>query len=72
MQVQERLQAVLVGHQASSRLTEMIDDDVLIKDIARIEARLDAEIPEATKTMDELLARLRTIRIVSRPRHGVA
>ncbi len=33
------------------------------QDIDRILARLDAEIPEAQKTMDALLARLRTTRI---------
>jgi hypothetical protein len=32
-------------------------------DIDRILDRLDAEIPEAQKRMDELLARLRTTRI---------
>jgi ABC-type phosphate transport system auxiliary subunit len=34
------------------------------QDIDRILARLDAEMPEAQKEMDALLARLRTTRIV--------
>jgi hypothetical protein len=35
------------------------------QDIDRILTRLDAEMPEAKKEMDELLARLRTTRIVA-------
>ena len=38
---------------------------VMQEDITRILMRLDAEIPEAQKRMDELLSRLRTTRIVS-------
>ena len=40
-------------------------EDAALRDIARIEARLEAEIPEARKTMDELLARLRMTRIAT-------
>jgi hypothetical protein len=40
-------------------------DAAAIADIDRILARLDAEIPEAQKRMDELLARLRTSRIAA-------
>jgi hypothetical protein len=40
-------------------------EQAAIEDIDRILARLDAEIPEAKKRMDELLARLRTTRILS-------
>jgi len=44
---------------------EPLSEEAAIEDIDRILARLDAEIPEAKKEMDALLARLRTTRILS-------
>ena len=40
------------------------DDAAALQEIDRILTRLDTEIPEAQKRMDELLAKLRTTRIV--------
>jgi hypothetical protein len=40
-------------------------DEAALADIDRILTRLDAEMPEAQKRMDELLARLRTSRVAA-------
>jgi hypothetical protein len=39
------------------------EEAAALQDINRILARLDREIPEAQKSMDELLSRLRSTRI---------
>jgi hypothetical protein len=40
------------------------EEEAMQREIDRIIARLDAEIPEAHRTMDALLSRLRTTRIL--------
>jgi hypothetical protein len=53
------------GHTIPPPIEEPPSEEAAIKDIDRILGRLDAEIPKARKEMDELLARLRTTRILN-------
>jgi hypothetical protein len=46
-------------------LSQEKDEGVMQQEIDRILTRLDTEIPEAQKRMDELLTRLRTSRLTS-------